>query len=275
MTTSPPRVLLIPGATGKLGRLMRRAWDIAPVPGWRPVWIGRRPAPGVDVIWHPDTPAPCMADAVLALWGVVPGAGDLAENSRLARAAMALGRASGAGCVLHCSSSAVYGPGAQLTEGATCAPTNPYGEAKLDMEAAIPGEAGPEACVLRLANVVGADSLFAALNSDAPMVIDRFPNGQGPRRSYATPSGLWRAVAALLQADPLPGVINVATPVPMEMAVLARAAGQAFDWREAPREALAEVALDTGRLQRLIGDTSPVTAEEMIAEWRQLQGRAA
>lgn len=275
MTSSAPRVLLIPGATGKLGRLMQRAWEYAPVPGWRPVWVGRRATAGVDVVWHPGDPAPCDADAVLALWGVVPGGGDLADNTALARAAMALGQDSGAARVLHCSSAAVYGPGTKLSEDTPCAPANAYGTAKLDMEAAIAEAPAPQACALRLANVVGADSLFAALDSAAQMVLDRFADGQAPRRSYATPSGLWRAVATLLQAETLPGVINVATPVPVGMDALARAAGRDFDWRTAPEGALAEVALETGLLQKMSGDTAPVTPEEMIAQWRQLQESGA
>lgn len=274
MTSASPRVLLIPGATGKLGRLMERAWERAQVTGWRPVWIGRQAAAGVDVVWQAGNPAPCDADAVLALWGVVPGGGDLEDNSALARAAMALGRDSGAARVLHCSSSAVYGPGARLSENTPCAPANAYGAAKLAMEAVIAEEAretGPPACALRLANVVGADSLFAALGSEAPMVIDRFADGHGPRRSYATPSCIWRAVTTLLQAETLPGVINVATPAPVGMDALALAAGRAFDWRDAPEGALAEVALDTGLLQGMSGDTAPVTPKEMIAEWRGLK----
>ncbi|SFM79791.1 NAD-dependent epimerase/dehydratase family protein [Shimia aestuarii] len=274
MTSASPRVLLIPGATGKLGRLMRRAWERAQLPGWRPVWIGRQAATGVDVVWQPGNPAPCDADAVLALWGVVPGGGDLDDNTTLARAAMALGRESGAARVLQCSSSAVYGPGARLSEDTPCAPANAYGAAKLAMEAVISketGKTGPPACALRLANVVGADSLFDALSSEAPMVIDRFADGQGPLRSYATPSGIWRAVETLLQAETLPGVINVATPAPVGMDALARAAGRKFDWRDAPEGALAEVALETGLLQGMSGDTAPVTPEEMISDWRQLK----
>lgn len=265
------KTVLIPGANGQLGRLLRRAWARAPVPGWRPLWCARQPGPGIDAVWHPGDPAPAPAGAVLALWGVVPGRGELAQNTTLARAAMALGRECGAGRVLHCSSAAVYGPGDTLHEGTPCAPANAYGAAKLDMEAAIARDNGPATCAMRLANVVGADSLFRALESDAPMVIDRFPDGQGPRRSYAAPSGILRAVATLLGAEPLPEVINVAAPGTVGMDALARAAGRDFSWRPAPETALAEVSLDTARLQALTGDSAPATAEALIAEWQQLR----
>lgn len=264
-------ILLIPGANGRLGRLLYRAWAKAPIPGWRPVWCARAPGPGIDTVWAPGDPAPCQAGAVLALWGVVPGRGDLADNTALARAAMALGRQSGAGRVLHCSSAAVYGPGTTLSEEMPCAPANAYGAAKLAMEAAIAEEAGPETCALRLANVVGADSLFTALESGAPMVIDRFADGLGPRRSYAAPTGILRAVSSLLQAETLPKVINVAQPGTVGMDALTRAAGREFTWREAPEGALAEVVLDTRHLQALTGDSTPGTPEALIAEWQELR----
>lgn len=274
MTTpapSPSRVLLIPGANGRLGQLLRRAWIRAPLSGWRPVWCARQAGPGIDMVWAPGDPAPCAADAVLALWGVVPGAGDLKDNSALARAAMALGRDSGAGRVLHCSSAAVYGAGPTLHENMACAPVTAYGAAKLEMEAAIAKERGPDACAMRLANVAGADSLFRALESGRDMVIDRFADGQGPRRSYATPSGILRAVQALLEAETLPARINVADPGMVGMDALTRAAQREFVWRKAPDGALAEVVLDTGILQALTGDRTPADPMAMISEWETLR----
>lgn len=271
-----PNRLLILGANGKLGQLLRRAWAQTPLAGWQPIWCARAPGVGIDVVWRPGAVAPMQADAVLALWGMVPGAGDLEINSHLAAAAMALGRASGAARVLHCSSAAVYGPGAALHEDMTCQPSNAYGTAKLAMEAAIRQDSnahpdGPQACALRLANVVGADSLFAALDSPAAMVIDRFASGQGPQRSYAPPSTILHAVGALLMADPLPEILNVAACGTVGMDALTKAAGKSFSWRPAPKTALGEVMLDTTRLQTLTGDTSPTDAEALIAEWRALR----
>ncbi|MGX9353387.1 NAD-dependent epimerase/dehydratase family protein (plasmid) [Shimia sp. W99] len=252
--------------------MLREAWKDAPLDGWEAVWCARQSGSRIDAVWSPGDPPPCAADAVLALWGGVPGRGDLDDNTRLAQAAMALGRACGAGRVLHCSSSAVYGPGDTLHEDSVCAPLGAYGVAKLTMEEAIAAEAAPSACVLRLANVTGADSLFQSLSVDGPIVIDQFSNGRGPRRSYATPSGILRAVCALLKAKPLPKVINVALPGAFSMADLIRAAGREFEWREAPEGALAEVVMDTSRLQALTGETAQVEASAIIAEWQRLRG---
>ncbi len=196
---------------------------------WRPLWCARTPGPGIDHVWQPGQPAPQAAEAVLALWVGVPGPdtgeGDLAGNSRLARAAMALGRQAGAAQVLHLSSSAVYGPGQDMDERHPCVPATAYGAAKLEMETVVAAETTPAACVLRLANVVGADSLFAALQSGQPMVIDQFRDGQGPQRSYALPSTILQVVAAVLAAPEMPGRLNLASPGAVDMAALARAAG--------------------------------------------------
>lgn len=266
------KVLLVLGGNGRLARMLRQIWRDAPLDGWAPVWCGRRSDPGIDAVWSPGDPPPCLADAVLALWGVVPGKGDLGDNTRLALAAMALGRESGAKRVLHCSSAAVYGPGRILHESSPCMPENTYGAAKLAMEAAISAESAPAACVMRLANVVGADSLFRSLSSNAPMVLDRFADQQGPRRSYAAPSHILCAIASLLKVNPLPRVINVALPGAVGMDDLAQAAGREFDWRVAPEGALAEVVMDTRRLQALTGEAAQASAPAIIAEWRRLRG---
>lgn len=171
---------------------------------------------------------------------------------------------------------AVYGGGRALREDVVCAPNNDYGRAKLAMEegirkccAAAPD--GPRACALRLANVVGADSLFGALAQGTPMVIDQFADGQGPQRSYAPAQTILQAVGALLAAQTLPGVINVAAPGIVDMAHLTTAAGRSFAWRPAPKDALAELAVDTTRLQALTGQHTEVTAEGLIAQWHALK----
>ncbi len=264
------QVLLILGANGRVAQLLRNAWHTAPLTGWRPVWCARKAATGIDVVWSPGEQAPCRADAILALWGVVPGQGDLAENTSLAHAAMTMARQSGATRVLHCSSAAVYGPGAALNEDTPCAPTTPYGTAKLAMEAAISKELQPESCAMRLANVVGADSLFRALESGTPVVIDRFSDGAGPRRSYATPSCILQTVAALLETGDLPPVINVAHPGTVSMEALTQAAEQPFTWQAAPEGALSKVVMETQLLQRLAGGIRPADPTEIIAEWKAL-----
>lgn len=276
--STPDQSLLILGGNGRLGTLLRRAWQNAPLPGWRPIWCARPPSAGIDAIWSAGHPPPCQAPAVLALWGAVPGAEDLTTNSHLAHASMALGRDCGATRVLHISSSAVYGPGFLLREDSPCHPNTPYGEAKLDMEKRIAEDSakqGPDACILRLANVAGADSLFRALSRPDPIKLDRFTDGRGPRRSYATPAHTLSAISALLMADPLPGIINVATPGTVDMADLVRAAGRPFTWQDAPDDALEEVSLDTSALQELTNERTPPSPEDMIREWRHMTGVTA
>lgn len=241
--------------------------------GWQVVWGGRKADTGVDWVYSAG-PAP-KADAVLALWGVVPGKGDLVDNITLAHRAVEIAQDSGAARVLHCSSSAVYGPAREATESGALAPVNTYGMAKIEMEQSLfLGDSGqspePRSAVLRLANVVGADSLFGAIQSGQPVTLDAFEIGQSPIRSYATPTVIWHAVAGLLTANALPDIVNVAASNPVAMHELLEAAECPFVWRPAPETAVAEVSMSMARLRRLTGQTLVVPPQEMIAEWRRL-----
>ena len=55
-------------------------------------------------------------------------------------------------------------------------------------------------------------------------------------------------IAALMKAPNLPDVLNIAQPGPIEMGALLQAAGRDFATVPAPDAAIAEVALDLGRL---------------------------
>ncbi|WP_412552937.1 NAD-dependent epimerase/dehydratase family protein [Shimia sp. MIT1388] len=275
MPSSPSKTLLVLGSTGKLGRLLRACLAASPelLAGWQVVWCGRKADTGVDWVYSEGPPP--KADAVLALWGVVPGKGDLADNIMLAHRAVEIARDSGATRVLHCSSSAVYGPAREATENSALAPVNAYGVAKIEMEQSLlldvsgsPQE--PASTVLRMANVVGADSLFRAIQSGQPVTLDAFDIGQSPIRSYATPKVTWHAVASLLSANTMPDVVNVAASNPVAMHEFLESAGCPFVWRPAPETAVAEVSMSIGRLRRLTGQTLVVPPQEMIAEWRRL-----
>ncbi|CUH51484.1 Nucleoside-diphosphate-sugar epimerase [Shimia marina] len=273
------RTLLILGANGKLGRLMRAACARIPElqAGWRIIWAARREGAGIDLV-VPNGVLPTgfpQADAVLALWGVVPGQGNLEDNTLLAQRALEVARASGAQRVLHCSSSAVYGPGRDCDEQAALTPVNAYGLAKIAMEEHILAQKQadaewPESCLLRIANVVGADSLFAAMTRGGPVTLDAFEVGQSPVRSYATPEILWQAVCAALSAERLPEVLNVAAANPVAMHQLLEAAQHRFVWQPAPFTAVAEVSMNVTRLQRLTGRRLTVPPEEMIRQWQML-----
>lgn len=245
--------VLVTGATGKLGRLM---CAMAPR-GIELVAVQRRPGPGA-IVWDPQAgPPPAVtADAVVALWGVVPGRGaDLSGNLRLARAAEALARSAGAARVLHCSSVAVYAPGrGALAETAPLDPPDTYGRAKLEMERWVASHtrpSGQDACCLRIGSVAGAESLFGAARR-RPVLLDRFGDGRGTLRSYIAPSHLVRVILGLLRAPVLPLVLNVAAPRPVAMPDLATAMALPWRWRPAPRGARQHAVLDTGALARLV-----------------------
>jgi nucleoside-diphosphate-sugar epimerase len=210
------------------------------------------------------------AAAVVALWGVTSGdAGALAANSVLALRAMVMGRDCGALRVLQFSSAGVYIPGPDdLDEASATGARSPYGLSKLAMEAAVAREPGPEACCLRVANVVGADSLFAALDSGGTVTLDRFADGSGPKRSYIGIAELARVIEALLAHDlALPPVLNVAGQPATDMADIVRAAGFEPLWRPAPEGAAARVALDTRRLHRFV-PLPDRDASALVADWR-------
>ena len=280
------RHILVLGASGKLGRMLRRFWRRSPPAGLTAHWQYREIPHGEGVLWRPGDPPPSgmpKIDAILALWGVTPGPGrDLAENSRLAIAAMELGAALGAERVLHCSSAAVYEPGPDpLDETRAGGAINAYGAAKLEMEAAVAGwvgahPEGPGACSMRIANVVGADSLFAGIaRGDGTITLDRFADDAGPWRSYVTIPALARVAGALVtcQAGDVPDIVNVALPGPYAMEALARAAGCRIDWCEAGPSAAPMVNLSTARLDRLIR-LDHDRPEDIIAGWRVLEGDA-
>lgn len=238
--------------------------------------------PGADLRWSPgdDLMALPRCDAVLALWGETSVAADDADaNAQLAQISRQVAQACGAGRVFHMSSAAVYGPGQALREDDPAQPANPYGHSKLAMEKRVAGwqttDADLRHCLLRVANVVGADSLAPALRDMAgPATLDRFADGAGPRRSYLAASDLLRLLAALMDLPDarLPGVLNVAAPRPVEMEALLQAAGKRVIWRPAPPTALQDVTLDAGALQKLVPGLAFLNnANDLIRDWTDLE----
>ncbi len=277
LTHNPPATVLIFGGNGRLGRLLRKAWARRPPHGVVPLYQAR--SGPCDFCWpSPASPLPA-AEAIIALWGVTSGSdAELAANTSLAHASLEAAHMSGARLVLHFSSAAVYGKAQDACEITPPRPVNAYGRAKLAMEQAIadfPDE-GIAHCCLRLANVVGADSLAPALLA-GPVRLDRFNDGRGPLRSYIGVGHLARILEALctLPVDHLPGVLNIASPEPVEMQALAEAAGKRILWQDAPKTALQKVTLDSGRLARLLPDMEALTtAPQMITDWHELEARA-
>jgi nucleoside-diphosphate-sugar epimerase len=274
--------VILVGASGRVGRMVRHHWPAA-APAL--VATARVPADHGLVGWSPLAGPAALADALAArglrpaalvmLAGVTPhGTGDMDDNVRLATACGAAAGALAIPRVLLASSVAVYGPpqgDRPLSEADPPRPATAYGRAKLAMEAAAPG-----GCALRIGTVAGADALLGGMDParPAPRTLDVFADGRTPRRSYIGGGTLARVIATLCAApDPLPPVLNVAAPGPVEMAALARAAGVPLTLRPAPAEAQATVAMDLGRLLALCplppDDSLPAT---MIAQWRLAAG---
>ena len=238
---------LVMGASGCLGRALKRAWPAASL---QPVWQSRDGAGG-GVAWDIlNAPPPHMPhiSGVVVLAGVVHGSNaDLAANTLLAQAGVDLGRRKRVP-VLVASTQAVYGPQqGLLREDTPVLPQSDYGRAKLKMELAV---AGPGVTCLRIGNVAGCDALAKAVAGGA-VTLDRFADGRGPRRAMLTATDLVQVILALLALPQRPAVLNVARPGLVEMADLLTAAGVPFDWQSAGPEALPELALDVTLLQRI------------------------
>ena len=134
--------------------------------------------------------------------------------------------------------------------------------AKLAMEhtiAALPRREGLSHCCLRLANVLGADSLTPALASGAPVTLDRSADGHGPLRSYISPAALARVLLALtrLPASRLPPLLNFASAPRLRLASPARAAAYQLAWRTAADDGRAAVTLDGSALSALLPALPP------------------
>lgn len=270
--------LLLTGASGRLGVLLRQVWQNHPgLP--RAHFVSRSAC--AESRWSPGQVTQTLprCDTLIALWGVTSGPPEaLALNSALAVTAHDLAKDLGATRVLHLSSAGIYGPGTGLTEASTPNPVAEYGLAKLRMEdriAALPATDGITHCCLRLANVVGADSLAPGLSGTEPIELDRFPDGHGPRRSYIAPGMLTQVLTGLaaLPLQALPRVLNVAARSPVNMEDLVRAAGRRIAWRSAPDHAVQTVTIDTSQLACLLPRVPiDADADRMIADWKMPEG---
>lgn len=250
---APPANLVVTGATGRIGGLLRAVWGEGAAQ-----WRGRQGM--LDGLPHGGT--------LLCLAGVVPGGGDLTLNAQIARDTVAAAEAAGMARVLLMSSSAVYPPGGPWCED-QADPANAYGLAKLAMESA--RSKTVEVCALRLANVAGADALLGKLTSTPP-TLHIWPNGEGPRRGYVGPITLANMLAQLAAAPPpLPRVLNLAQPGTVTMDALLRAAGRDFIAKAAPAQAVAHLELDTSRLADLIPlDPRQGQAQEVVRQWQEV-----
>lgn len=281
--------ILVLGAAGRIGGVLRRDWPTLLPAGADLRWQARRhPADyAAGEAWHILAPLEDPAslvraaegvDTILCLAGVTPGhGGDLDDNVRLAEAAIKAAQASTRGSdrktrVLLASSAAVYGnqPGV-LSEEAPLHPATPYGAAKAAMETRalrLGAEAGVAVTALRIGNIAGLDAILGGWRPG--FQLDRFADSTTPRRSYIGGQMLAQVLAALVQRPGLPEVLNLAQPGPVAMGDLLRAAGLDFSLRPAPDSAIPEVALEVTRLAGLLPPDVPLPPADpaqLVAEW--------
>lgn len=265
---------LILGASGRIGRMLSHHG----LAGIEPLWQFRRASdhPGT-VIFDPlkGPPPQLRCGTVLCLSGVINGTVlDLQCNLDLAEAALRIGMASGARRVFLTSTAAVYGRAqSPLSEDTRPQPLSDYGRAKAEMEDAalrLASQMNLQVTILRIGNVAGADALLGQPEG-APIMLDRFADGHGPRRSYIGPRDLAAVMAALLARGAagrdLPAILNLSLPGVVAMADLLHEAGRSFAWKPASETALPVVALDTTRLAQFV-PLPELSATRIVADWQ-------
>lgn len=275
--------VLVIGATGRVGRMLRRQWNAAPPRGIALTYQARH---GDDLTWDAaDGPAALAAhgpfDRLLVLAGVTPTQGtnsgaDVAQNAVIAGACHAAAVQMGAAHMLLASSSAVYGTAQNhpYSEADTPAPTSDYGKAKLQAERILAG--GTPVCALRIGNVLGADALMlnaAKATAGAPLQLDRFADGHGPLRSYIGPATLAKVLETLLHAgEILPNVLNIGAPAPVGMQTLLETDDIPYAMRPPPPSAVQSITLDCGALAALHPfDPDASAARHMLQQWHELR----
>lgn len=290
-TQLPRPEVLVLGTTGRIGQLLARVWQDGTAAGLIPYWQGRQagnlPAGGLvfDPLADPDAlTAACRGKtAVLVLAGVTPKTAPTPEQYRAnTDLALAVLRAV-ARCpeterprVLLTSTSAVYGgAGGPFSEESMARPENAYGVAKREMEQAVQARApdGVEACILRIANVAGADQLLGP--GPRAVTLHVFEDGTGPVRNYMGPRALARILETLVcHPARLPDCLNLAVPGGVDMRDLLAAAGWSFEPVAAPATLAPRIELDVSRLEALM-PLPVLDAEAVVADWQSVTGGAA
>lgn len=295
--------ILILGAGGRVGRLLRQAWSLDPdLP--EVVFQSRGSGTGIGMVCDPISGGKSeflagvielAPTTIVALWGVTPHSAvpDLSLNSRLALLALEAGQICGARRVVLISTGAIYASTQQTQpyrEAVEVASGTAYGNAKHNMERdalqwceeAEAAKGGiPSLTILRLANVAGADMLADAVRravDGPPLCLDHFHQGRGPCRSYLSARTFAATIAALRASEgPAdPEILNLADgQTAWDMADLLRALDQAgygvaWTWRDAPGTALALHSLDVGAMAaRFPGVNASVcrSPEALVADW--------
>lgn len=256
MAKSKP--IIVTGAGGRIGRLLRHLWKVDAC------WLTRH---DWDILQEaaPDLPKGCTW---LDLSGVTRG--DVAVNAALARRVCAAASKTG-GRLIYMSSAAVYSGGAaDMHEADPPQPPGDYGRSKLAAEVIV-GKL-PGSTVLRLGNLAGADALLGVVRDT--VILDPVPGlSQGPVRSYIGPHVLAKVLLDLCLAPErrLPDIINLAQPGGVAMADLLTSAR--IDWRFGPvREGvLGRVVMSVRRLIDIVS-VPEADPERIVADLRRLGG---
>lgn len=261
--------LIITGASGRIGRLLRKLWTANPVPGVLPIWLTRQ---DWDICaQHP--PVLPRGGVLLDLAGVTSG--DFERNPLLASKVADLAQA--LGCkLIYVSSASVYPGGTMpMDEDHVSAPLSAYGRSKVAAEMTVRAIA-QDPIVLRLGNIAGADALLGGNSVEKLVLLDQSATGnRGPVRSYIGPHVLAGSLAMLckraLGAEGLPHTLNLAQPGPVAMADLLDAAGYPWAFRD-PRDGVIDrVELSLDRIMPLL-PLPKASAESLVGDLRQLRG---
>lgn len=272
LTEFKDKIVVVTGASGRIGQMVRAAWARTSPPGVRFMWSGR--GQGADIHWDiatgiVDLPKGC---GVLHLAAVLRGdAGQMALNATMARHIAASAIACGAMRVLMASTAAVYGARCEdCSEDDVAQPFSPYGQAKLAAEQALIAGAGAvPVTILRIGNVVGADALLGAAGGHE-VALDPVPGlPGGPVRSWIGPQRLAHVIAQLMLQDNLPPVLNIACDPPLPMAELLNAAGAQWHYGPPNAAVLPRAVLDIRCLSGVIA-TPPTSPADLVADWRGL-----
>jgi nucleoside-diphosphate-sugar epimerase len=263
MITGP----LILGASSRVGQMLHHLWASGVLDfGDDPLWQYRHDGPGQadhKIIWDmcADATPDISPVGVICLAGPTSGP-DLDVNTDLALAAADV--ANGAS-LLFASTQAVYGPqSGALREDSPCIP-GAYGAAKLDAEAVLRNL--PNATCLRIANVIGADALLMSVEK-GPVTLDKFPDGQSPKRMMIGPLSLGQALVDLLEQGMIAApVLNLAQPGLIAMGDMLVALGHDWTDRVAPDTAIAALEIDITAARNLI-DLTPADPADLIAQAR-------
>jgi len=271
---------IVVGSTGNVGQLLAPFWESTGA-SILLQYRGTAPVTNTDhlIMWDPNEgpnalkhwiSANELPSCMIILAGVTPRSGkDLFLNAKIISNCLEACKNLSIPRVLVASSSAVYGNylDRPFSEYDVPRPINNYGKSKLEMEKVCMHWSNQSLQVtsLRIGNIAGADALLMqALQSGfTDLFIDQYDDGGTPQRSYIGPKTLADTLIKLANySDSLPRVLNVGASVPVEMGLLANAAGLTWSKKVAKSPRSQRIILDCTRLWGIIpeplGAANPV-----------------